>query len=143
MYLEEVELSDDKRMDLLLAPVHEMASFYRLLLGLSTGAVVVFVNLLSGIQTRRWITLLLVLAIICFGAAAALCLRLLMHLVEVHSVVAEWIQKPIEERQNVEPFQLQVLLHKSEGMADALGLIFVAGVAFSAIFVIALWMVRV
>jgi hypothetical protein len=127
-------------MDLLLAPIHELASFHRLLLGLSTGAVVVFVNLLNGIHARRWITLLLVLAIICFGASAALCLRLLMHLVEVHSLVAEWIRKPVEERQNGEPFQ--VLLGKSERMADALGFIFAAGVALSAFFVIALWIVR-
>lgn len=137
-----MELSDDKRIDLLLAPVHEMASFYKLLLGLSTGAVVVFVNLLNGIHVRMWITSLLILAIVCFGVAAALCLRLMMHLVEVHSLVAESAQKQIVEPQNLEAVQLLVLLNKFEKMADALGLIFVAGVALSAIFVIALWIVR-
>jgi hypothetical protein len=135
-----LEISDDKHMDLLLAPVHEMASFYRLLLGLSTGAVVVFVNLLNAIHVQRWITLVLVLAIICFGAAAGLCLRLLMKHVEFLSLAAEWIRKPVEERQNGEPFQ--TLLRKSERMADALGFIFAAGVALSGFFVIALWMVR-
>jgi hypothetical protein len=127
-------------MDLLLAPVHELASFFRLILGLSTGAVVVFVNLLHGIHVQLWITLWLLLAIICFGAAAALCLRLLMNIVAVLSLTAAWIQKPAAERQNGEPFQ--ALLNKSEGMAESLGLIFVAGVAFSAIFVIVLWIVR-
>ncbi len=132
-----MEITDDKRIDLLLAPVHDLASFCRLVLGLSTGALVLFINLAYRVQVRLWITILLLLAILCFGAAAGMCLWLLMRIVEVHAAVGEWARGSTSER-----VQLEHLLGRCERTGNTLSLTLIVGMFLSAVFIIALSVAR-
>ncbi len=89
-------VSEEKRVDLLLAPIEELGKYFRLVLGLSTGAVVLFVNLLNTTRIQRGVAAILVTSIFSFGMAAMVCLHLVARLVQVRAILAHGVREDKE-----------------------------------------------
>jgi len=76
---------------LLTSALDEGAGVLKLYFTLSTGAVVLFTNLLVQSRTSKLVAAPLAVSIVAFGVEAAICLRLLMALVKVRSILADGI----------------------------------------------------
>lgn len=68
----------ERALDLWLKILHEASAVMRVTLGLSTGAVVLFVRFLVGPHQSKAATILIAGSVISFGSAALLCLQLLL-----------------------------------------------------------------
>jgi hypothetical protein len=113
----------------------------KLYFGLSTGAVVLFVNLLARVELSRVVLAPLAASILCFGFAAAWCLRVLMALSRVRIIM---VQAILSQNETAESIQKRVKdwEKKAQKPAKWMERLFWAGMAFAAIFVVAVLVAR-
>ncbi|MFQ5799893.1 MAG: hypothetical protein ACE5H0_14540 [Bacteroidota bacterium] len=135
-----MQISQETLVEIFFAPIEEMGRMVRLVLGLSAGAIVLFVNLLSNIQVDRWVSAFLVASVLSFGAATAWCLRVFLSLLRLRTIIAEGIQDESESwRENVER-NINSLKDEMTQDAKTVYYFFVAGIVLAAIFVVAVWL---
>ena len=84
-------LGEEKQMEIVFAPLEEAGKFVRLVLGLSTGAVVLFTNLAVSTQFSRWLRVMLVASLLMFGLAAVQCLLIFYRFLETRAIFAKSI----------------------------------------------------
>ncbi len=135
-----MHVSQEKLVEIFSAPIEEMGKIVRLVLGLSTGAIVLFVNLLSSIQVDRWVSAFLVASVLSFGLTAIWCMRILLSLLGARTVITEGIQDESESwRVNVEQ-KIHSLKQEMTQDSKWIYYFFRAGVVFAATFIVLLWL---
>lgn len=116
--------------------------FYGLVLALSTGAVVLFVNLLVAVRAPRWILWILGLAIISFGLAAVLSLRVLFFFLQLRLVLGDAFVSQRDDAAQTLQSKVDELKKKLKCEARFLEPFFYAAIFFAFIFVLALLVTR-
>ena len=101
-----MELGDETQTRILFAPLDEAGKFVRLILGLSTGAVVLFTNLLVSAKFPRWLLAILAASLLAFGLSAIMCLVVMFKLLETRGLYAKVFTTV--ERERLESFRPQV-----------------------------------
>ncbi|HXW55524.1 MAG TPA: hypothetical protein VEJ67_07240 [Candidatus Cybelea sp.] len=126
----------------LLNPVlDDTSGVLKLYFTLSTGAVVLFINLLAQIRTGKIaLTLPLALSIFSFGGASVLCFRVLWGLVRyrqilVHAIATE--QTPDSVKKAMDAWNKRATRH-----LIWLQVLFLAGMVFGGLFVVAILCAR-
>jgi len=135
-------LDVEKPLELAAKPIRAMTEFNKLLLGLSTGAVVLFINIVISLHSARWISAFLVISAISFGVAAVCCLRLLMRIIEIETIMVEAIQDTAEDWRSKYVPRVVRCTEQTTYNAAALQVFFVTGIAFAALFLLAFWLVH-
>src|SRR5437660_12222884 len=85
------QLDPDLAFRLLTSALDESTGLLKLYFTLSTGAVVLFINLLVQSHTSKFVATPLALSIVSFGAEAAVCLRFLLVLLNYRVILADAI----------------------------------------------------
>ncbi len=118
----------------------EGSGVLKLYFTLSTGAVVLFVNLLATSHARRLVLIPLALSICWFGLAAAFCLRLLLALVNFRLLMTNALTTgaSVSELKT----SLDAWSSNARKQRKRMELLFWAGMAFTVIFVVAVVAVR-
>jgi hypothetical protein len=129
-------VSPEKTIDVLLAPVEELSKLLRLALGLSTGAVVLFLNLLNTAHARRGALAVLGAAIFSFGIAGTFCLRVLLRLVEARTVLSRGILEQMTTGESKTFDRLAAWQRKARRDSIVFAFFFDAGLFSAALFVL-------
>ncbi len=127
-------------MRLLMSTLDEASGTLKLYFTLSTGGVVLFVNLLAASRASRLVLIPLALSIFAFGLAAALCLRVLLALTKPRSLLGDALATGASESEL--KAKLDAWGAESKKPAKWMERPFWAGMVFAAIFVIAVIVVR-
>ena len=135
-------ISEEKRLEILFSPIEEIGKMIRLILGLSAGAVVLFVNLLANLQSNKWALFLLVLSILAFGLATVWCVSLALGILRLRTIVVAGIQDETESWQANVDAKLKNWTQQTIKDARKVQVFFLAGVFFAAAFVFAAWLTR-
>ncbi len=125
---------------LLTSFMEEVSGTLKLYFTLSTGAVVLFVNLLAGSHAPRLALIPLALSIFAFGLAAVFCLRLLLALTKPRSLMLDALASGASESEL--KTKLDAWSAKTKKPAKWMEWLFLAGMAFAAIFVVVIVVVR-
>lgn len=135
-------ISQEKIVELFLAPLEEIGKLARLVLGLSAGAAVLLVNLLAGLQASTWVSAPLVVSVLSFGLAIVACLRVVISLLELRAALPAGLQDESEnwqQRAEARVESLRIGLLKVVRVAQ---FSFLSGIGFAALFVLVLWATR-
>lgn len=126
--------------ELFFSMLDDINNLLRLYFTLSTGAIVLFITVLAQLKASRLVLAPLVVSTFLFGAEALLCLRLLSHIITVRQTFAQAAVKnmPSEELKK----QLDVWTPKVNKTGKRTERIFMAGIIFAALFVLALFLAR-
>lgn len=119
----------------------EVSGTLKLYFTLSTGAVVLFVNLLAASHAPRFVLIPLALSILAFGLAAAFCLRVLLALTEPWSLLIDALASGASEsdlKTKLDAWSAQAVKPPAKRMER----LFWTGMVFAAIFVVAVIVVR-
>jgi len=125
---------------LFMSVLDESGSVLKLHFTLSTGAVVLFVNVLAASHAGRLVLVPLVLSIYAFGIAALLYLGLLWSLVSFRKILTDAVLKGITAQAVKQ--QLDKWDTETEEKAKWAKRMFAAGMVLAGIFVIAIFVVR-
>lgn len=137
-----MSLSEEKQMEIVLAPLEEAGKFVRLVLGLSTGAVVLFTNLAVSAQFSRWLRVMLVASLLMFGLAAVQCLFIFFRFLETRAIFAKSFTAETEKEARSYQPKLDALVETVTTLAARLMLLLAAGILFAVAFVTSLVFVR-
>ncbi len=131
----------EKAVDAIFSALTELAAALKLIFGVSTGAVVLFVNLLVGGRFPRAVSCILVASILCFAFAAIRCLNFHFSLVQVRIIMAQGLidQKPDFpgrfQSEMAKWQQITVKIGKLLNLSFTLGFLFAAAFALAFLFV--------
>jgi hypothetical protein len=130
-------LSEDVEYRIVFGPLEEGAKFVRLILGLSTGAVVLFTNLLVSARLSRFTLAILAVSILAFGLSAIFCLLVMFKLLTARAIHAKAIMQ--EPREKAEMFRrdLDALVEQTTGLAVKLLWSLGSAILFATLFVFA------
>jgi len=125
---------------LFMSVLDEASGTLKLYFTLSTGAVVLFVNLLVASHMPRLVLIPLALSIFAFGLAATFCLRVLLALTKPRSLMIHALGTGASESDL--KTQLDAWSREAAKQAKWMERLFWAGMVFAAIFVVAVIVVR-
>lgn len=131
-------LSEETQVRIVFAPLEEAGKLVRLVLGLSTGAVVLFTNLLASAKFPRWLLAILLASLLMFGLSAVMCLFIMFKLLEARAIFAKiFTEESMEGAGRFKPLA-DSLVESVTVFAARLMLCLGAAILFAATFVIAL-----
>jgi hypothetical protein len=131
-------LSEETQVRIVFAPLEEAGKFVRLILGLSTGAVVLFTNLLVSAKVPRWLLAILAASLVAFALSAAMCLFIIFKLLETRALFAKIFTEESEVGAGRFKPLVDSLVESLTVLAARLVLCLGAAILFAATFVIAL-----
>lgn len=121
--------------DMLREGFREVGSVVRLVFGLSTGAVVLFVNVLVYLHTYWWLLALLALAIVSFGVLAIRCLFILLDFANFSMKMAALLVDSTGDWQSKTTVELSTWQENAKAKGFAAQRMFVFAVMLTAAFV--------
>ena len=131
-------LSEETQVRIVFAPPEEAGKFVRLILGLSTGAVVLFTNLLISAKFSRWLLAILAASLVMFGLSAAMCLFIIFKLLETRALFVKIFTEESKEGAGRFKPLIDSAVESVTVLAARLVLCLGAAIFFAAAFVIAL-----
>ena|SRR2546422_2221488 len=125
-----------KSFDLLISLLDETSGLLRLYLGLETGAVVLFVKVLTDVHSPKIVLSTLAGSIFFFGISALICLRLLMGVISIRGTMAATIVSSNQNWQHTFDSQVKTWQKDMKRAGNWMEWMFRLGIFFAGIFVV-------
>jgi len=127
---------------LLISLLDETTGLLKLYLGLETGAVVLFVKVLTDVHTPTLVLSALAVSIVFFGLSALICLRLLMGVISMRGNMAVTITSTDPNWQQVFDSQVKNWQNEMKRAGSWMEWLFRLAILFAAIFVVGVLVTR-
>jgi hypothetical protein len=131
-----------KAFDLLISLLDEATGLLKLYLGLETGAVVLFVKVLTDVRSPTLVLSALAVSIFFFGLSALICLRLLMGVISFRGNMAVTITSTVPNWQQVFDSQIKNWQKDMKRAGNWMEWMFRLGILFAGIFVVGVLVTR-
>ncbi len=125
-----------KSFDLLISLLDETSGLLKLYLGLETGAVVLFVKVLTDVHSPTIVLSTLAGSIFFFGISALICLRLLMGVISIRGTMATTIVSSNQNWQQTFDSQVKTWQNDMKRAGNWMEWMFRLGIFFAGIFVV-------
>jgi hypothetical protein len=125
----------DRALDVLLAGINELSNAFKLCFAVSTGAVVLFIHVLSAIELPKGLLAVLCVSVLCFGSSSIHCIHSILGISRIEVGMAQVLVKNIENRGDVFLKNSGDAVGQLQGSAKRMEQLFNAGVLFATLFV--------
>jgi hypothetical protein len=129
-------------LNLLISLLDEATGLLKLYLGLETGAVVLFVKVLTDVHAPTLVLLALAISIFFFGLAALICLRLLMGVISIRGKMATTITSTDPNWQNVFDLEVKNWQTEMKRAGSRMEWLFRLAILFASVFVVGVLLTR-